>query len=226
MSLQGKLEKLGLKLDAGSIQLLAGANNSALVMGSGTGASPVTTSAANKNFVEFRCETTTTTAGSDTRGIYNRLYIAGISTGGGESLRTFTTVEAAIGTAHGIHASLNFNSGSCSGQGIASRNTLHIPNAGMTGGTYAALQAEIYSDGTSSDPAAVTQLSLIRIVNAGHANGIADVDDDAKFLAFSGFTIGAGNMIFANAATPSHVIKCDIGGTAYYLCACNAAGLA
>lgn len=225
MSLKGKLEKLGIQTEGTSVQL-EGANNSAILLGSGTSAAPVSTSVANKNFVEFRTKTTTTTAGSDTRGIYNRLYIAGISTGGGEALRNFTTVQAAIGTAHGMHNSLNFSSGSCSGQGIAGRNTIHVPNAAMTGGNYSALQAEIYSDGASSDPAAVTELSYIRIVNDGNATGKGKVDDKAVLMDIEGITIGAGNTIFANAATVSHVAKMTIDGTAYYLCLCNAAGLA
>jgi len=200
----------------------SGSDHNGLLMGGGTAASPATTATANKNFVEFRFQTTATSG--DNRGIYNRYYIAGAGAGG-ESLRSFTTIsDVAASTAHGAHISLNFaDTGSVTGLGVANRATLHIPDdASWAPGTVAAMQAEIYSDGENSDTDGATEVSFIRVVNDGHVNGIADVDDDADLLALSGFTIGAGNMVQTETDETkfSHKIRCNVGGTTLYLMAC------
>jgi len=190
----------------------------ALALGIGAAATRATTATADKNFCELRTESTATSG--DSRGIYNRLYLGGAGVSG-ESLRSFTTVDdVAAATAHGAHISLNFNAtGSVTGQGIAGRNTLHIPDdASWAPGTIAALQAEIWSDGDNSDTDGATEVSFLRFVNGGNANGIADVDDDAALMVLSGFTIGAGNVVAAqSAAVVSHTIRINIGGTLYYL---------
>ena len=103
------------------------------------------------------------------------------------------------------------------------RGTLHIPDdASWAPGTVAALQAEIYSDGDASDTDGATEVSFIRVVNGGNANGIADVDDDADLFALSGFTIGAGNMVQTETDETkfSHKIRCNVGGTELFLMAC------
>jgi hypothetical protein len=196
----------------------AAPSSNALLFGAGSSTEKETTATAGKNFFEFRVESTATSG--DSRAIYNRLYLAGAGVSG-ESLRTFTTVDdVAAATAHGAHISLNFAStGEVTGQGIAARCTLHIPDdAGWAPGTIAALQAEVWSDGDASDPDGATELSFLRFVNGGNANGIADVDDDADLMALSGFTIGAGNVAAAKtAAAVSHTLRINIGGVAYYL---------
>lgn len=199
-----------------------GGASTALIFGAGTAASPATSATAGAMFLEFRTQSTATSG--DARGIYNRLYISGAG-GGGEALRNFTTVNnVAAATAHGSHTSLNFGTtGTVTGQGIASRNTLHLKNEALTGNvTMAALQAEIYSDGADSDPGGSTKLSYLRCINDGHANGIADVDDDANLIEIIGHTIGAGNMVVAEIDETkfSHKIRINIGGTTYYLMAC------
>jgi hypothetical protein len=127
-------------------------------------------------------------------------------------------------TAHGSHTSISFGTtGTVTGQAIASRNTLHLKNEALASNvTMAALQAEIYSDGENSDPGGSTKLSYLRCVNDGHANGIADVDDDANLIEIIGHTIGAGNMVVADVdeTKMSHKIRINIGGTTYYLMAC------
>lgn len=197
-------------------------STAALALGLGSAADRATTALANKNFMEFRTESTATSG--DARGIYNRLYLGGAG-GSGESLRTFTSIDDVIAaTAHGIHASLGFEaSGSVSGLGVAGRHTLHIPDdADWAPGTIAALQAEIWSDGENSDTDGATEVSFIRVVNDGHANGKADVDDDAALLSLVGFTIGAGNVVQTEADETkfSHKIRIKIDGTPYYLMAC------
>ena len=199
-----------------------GGATAALVFGAGTSASPATTATADKNFLDFRTQSTATSG--DARGIYNRLYLAGAGVSG-ESLRSFTTVNnVAAATAHGAHISLSFGAtGTITGQGIATRSTLHLKDEALASNvTMAALQAEIYSDGANSDPGGSTKLSYLRCVNDGHANGIADVDDDANLIEIIGHTIGAGNMVVAEADETkfSHKIRINIGGTTYYLMAC------
>ena len=194
----------------------------ALALGIGATATRATTALADKNFVELRTESTALSG--DSRGIYNRLYLGGAGVSG-ESLRTFTTVDdVAAANAHGIHASLSFNAtGRVTGQGIASRNTLHIPDdAAWAPGTIAPLQAEIWSDGDASDTDGATEVSFLRFVNGGNANGIADVDDDAALFALSGFTIDTGNVVQVEADETkfSHKIRIKVGGTTLYLMAC------
>lgn len=161
----------------------------------------------------------------DARAMYLRLYIDGAG-GGGEALRAFTTVNnVAAATAHGAHISLNFGAtGTVTGQGIAMRATLHLKNEALASNvTMAAVQAEIYSDGASSDPGGSTLLSFFRAVNDGHANGKADVDDDAVLLEIIGATAGAAHM-FATGLTPATVygnlsasLKIRVGSTLYYI---------
>ena len=199
-----------------------GGATAALVFGAGTSASPATTATADKNFLDFRTQSTATSG--DARGIYNRLYLAGAGVSG-ESLRSFTTVNnVAAATAHGAHISLSFGAtGTITGQGIATRSTLHLKDEALASNvTMAALQAEIYSDGANSDPGGSTKLSYLRCVNDGHVNGIADVDDDANLIEIIGHTIGAGNMVVAEVDETkfSHKIRINIGGTTYYLMAC------
>jgi len=196
----------------------SGADPTALLGGIGSSSDRETTSTAGANFLEYRLENSATSG--DNRGEYLRLYLTGAG-GGGEALRVFTTVEdVAAGTAHGAHISLNFGtSGTVTGQGIASRNTLHIPATALASNvTMAAVQAEIWSDASTSDPGGSTILSLFRGVNGGNATGMADVDTDAVLFDLQGFTVGNAKMIELGA--PSAIagsIKIRIGSTIYYL---------
>lgn len=161
------------------------------------------------------------------RVIYNRLYLYGSA--GGDSLRAFTSVMANVNTAAGAHISLNFvataGGSECSGLGVAGRNTLHIPDIASwaPAGTYAALQAEIYSDGAASDPAGMTELSLIRLVNDGDGTGKADVDTDAFLFSIQGFTAAGdttkllSSVSLAELPASSVALRCKIGATTYYL---------
>ena len=197
---------------------VAAANTDGGVIKAGTSTSPVTEDTANMKFMSFYFDDGATSG--DARAIYNRLYITGAG-GGGESLRTFTTVNNVAGaTAHGAHISLSFGaSGSVTGQGIAGRNTIHVPDGALTGGTYAAAQAEIWSDGSSSDISGATEYSFIRIVNGGDSTGIGNVDDNAFLMTLSGGSIASGNMMAAKtAAAVSHTIRFKgADGNTYYL---------
>ena len=197
----------------------AATNTDGGVIKAGTSSAPVTEDTADMKFVSLYWDNGATSG--DNRGIYNKLSLTGAG-GGGESLRTWTAVtDVAGGTAHGAHISLSFGtSGSITGLGVASRNTLHMENAALpAGGTYAATQPEIYSDGASSDPAAVTELSFIRCVNGGNATGIGTVDDKAFLFTLDGGAIGSGNLMAAKtAAAVSHTLRMKgPNGTTYWI---------
>ncbi len=159
----------------------------------GTSSSFVTTSTADKKFLQYYIENTAATG--DNRAMYLRLNLSG--GGGGEALRVFTNVEANSGTAHGAHISLNFvataGGSECSGLGVAIRGTLHIPDVASWAptGTYSAGMFEIYSDGTASDPAGMTRLSVLQLSNSGNATGKADVDTDGYIFDLQGWTAAA-----------------------------------
>lgn len=200
-----------------------GDRTSAVLMGKGTETTPVNIgTAGSKNFLGFWVQADHTSG--DVRGLYMRLFMGGTSNASGEAARLFTTIQTSgvANSAHGAHISLSFQTtGYASGLGVAGRNTLHIPDQASwsTGGTYAAVQAEIFSDGAASDPAGVTELSYLRFVNGGHANGIADVDDDAQLFSIQGGTIGDGNLVEVAVAEDSysHNIKILVGSTQLYL---------
>lgn len=167
-------------------------------------------------------------ATGDTRAAYIRLY-GKIAAASGDALRAFYTMEDVAGdTARGAHISLSFGtSGSITGLGTAVTATLQLPNAAMAaGGTYAAANAELYSDGATTDPSGVTELSLFRGVLNGNATGIGRVDDKAFALTLTGGTIGAGNIVEASTteANYAYSIRCSIMGTTMYLMCASAVG--
>lgn len=166
---------------------------SGLFIGGGTNANPLTTSVVDAKFIELRAESQAVSG--DNRLQYLRYALEG--GGGGECLRALTRVGSNVGTAHGAHLSLAFDAvaggAECSGLGVACRGTLHIPDiaAWAPTGTYAAGMFEIFSDGTASDPAGMTELSCLRLVNSG-GSGKADVDTDAHILSLQGWTAASG----------------------------------
>ena len=179
---------------------LVGGRTAALLQGGGTSASPLVVSSANKNFIGYWVENEATSG--DNRLLYLREYLSGAG-GSGEALRVFTTVDnVAAANVHGAHVSLSFGTtGTVTGQAIASRNTLHLPATALTSNvTMAAVQAEIWSDAATSDPGGQTLLSAIRIVNAGDATGMADVDTDAVAFDFSGWAVTTGCMLYDHTA--------------------------
>lgn len=167
-------------------------------------------------------------ATADTRAIYARLY-SKIAASSGDAIRGFYTVEdVAADTARGAHLSLSFGtSGYITGLGTAATATLQLPNAVMhANGTYAAVNAELYSDGATTDPASVTELSIFRGVLNGNATGIGKVDDKAFALVLDGGAIAAGNIVEASTteANYAYSIRCKIMGTTMYLMAASAVG--
>lgn len=189
----------------------------------GTSASPVTEDTANMKFMSFYFDNGATSG--DNRGMYLGLYLTGAG-GGGEAARIFTTCnDVACGTAHGAHISLNFGStGSVTGLGVASRNTIHVPDTALSGGTYAATQAEIYADGSSSDISGATKYSFIRVVADGDATGKANIEDNAYLFEINTGSNASGNLVSAAGDEPTwtsntYLIRCDLNGQTAYLVA-------
>lgn len=184
--------------------------------GGGTGSAPIVGTRA-RNFMEFRFQSEYTGTDGDIRGLYLRHYINGGS--GGEAARVFTTVRKAIGTAHGAHISLNYDisPAATSGLAVAMRGTLHMPNRASSIGTAAAVQAEVYMDGTSADPTG--KLSLFRgVIDGGDATAKSKVDYLMELVGLQS------NVFNAHVAADStHSLKIDIGGTDYYIMLTNVA---
>lgn len=222
----------------GKLSTLEGAtaaeSASGLFIGGGTAALPCTTATASAKFVEWRCETTA--ASGDNRLQYMWYFLAG--GGGGECLRAMTSVQSNVGTAHGAHLSLEFDAtaggSECSGLGAAVRGTLHIPDIASWAptGTYTSGMFEIYSDGTASDPAGMTELSVLRLCNSG-GTGKADVDTDAFIFSLQGWTagttttkaissLGVAELPGAGAGGGGLGLRVKIGSGTYYIPAVQA----
>ncbi len=192
-----------------------------VLLGAGTTASPATTSSADKNFLEFRTESTATSG--DSRCLYMRhaLNGAGVS---GEALRAFGKVTAAAATCRGAHISLDLSSaGSCSGLGAGVDSQLMVFDGALSGGSYAALQSEIYSVGSSTDISGATEVSFLRFSNNGDATGLANVEDNAFLMVLNGGSIASGNIVQTETDETkfSHKIKVKMCGTTMYLMACD-----
>jgi len=188
----------------------------------GTSTVPIVCDTADTKFLQIYTDSGATSG--DNRSIYNRFYITGTG-GGGESLRSYTDIVGVVaGTAHGAHISLGMGEsttgGAVTGLGVAMRATLGLPDVALaSGGTYSAVQAEIYSFGASSDAGAVTTLSYFRVVNDGNSAGKATVDDDAFLFDLSGFTSGSAHLWYdhtSNVADESIKVKTP-SGTRYLL---------
>ena len=192
-----------------------GGATTGLVMGSGLASDRTTTADADSSFIDFRWENSATSG--DNRGIYNRLYLTGAGSGG-ESLRSYTDVEdVACGTAHGAHLTLGLGtSGSITGLGAASRSTLMIPNAALTGGTYCGGMSELYFEGASSDISGTTAHSIHRFVCGGNATGAATAYNAFEFADIPTGT-DATDMLDTDqhAAAATDGLRCLINGAAY-----------
>lgn len=184
-----------------------------------------------------RLRASTSATSGAIEGIYTRLAFEADGAATGEALRAFTNVNANIGTAHGAHLSLSFEASAggseCSGLGVAVRGTTHIPNVASwapTGTLYAGM-FELFSDGTASDPAGLTELAVLCLSNSGDATGKADVDTDAAVISIQGFTAAAGVTNAISSTSPAEFdltnaalgIRVKIGSAIYYVPAIPAA---
>lgn len=203
-------------LDLGTVLKGIGSATAALLLGSGTSSNPETSSAADKNFLGFWVSNSA--ASGTTRGMYLRLYLTGGA--GGEALRAFNTVSnnAPVDTVNGAHISLNFgaSAGNVTGLGTALRATLHVPDRSL-GGTTAAVQAELYTDGASAALGGVT--SFLRAVADGA--GKAAIDTSGYLFEIAGLTPATGKLCYIHTGTaPANTngsLRIRIGSTSYYI---------
>ena len=185
----------------------------------GDSTTQITCSVANTNMIQLYTKATNTTG--TTRGIYNRLYIAGSSGTDGEATRSFTTVMTTVtGSVHGTHTSLSIGtSGVISGSAYALRATLQVPNSTLAG-TTGAIFAELYAEGASS--ANSGKMALIAMDISGNATGITALTQQAGVYAFS---FGAGCVDATNGVidsdrttnTASGCIKINVNGTTRWI---------
>jgi hypothetical protein len=192
-----------------------------LSFGAGTAATAVSLTSAAKVFEVYGNSTATS---GDSRAIYTRLWLSGAA-GSGESLRAFTTVNnVAADTAHGAHISLSLGtSGTLTGLGVGVRAQLQVSNAAPSGGTFSALQAEIYGDGASSSVSSMTECSFMRFVADGATADIkATIDTSGYLFSIQGLSAASGKLFQANtAAAASHALRIKIGATPYYIMLTN-----
>ena len=189
----------------------------AKLFGAGTSASPAINPTVGTNVLQFYVRHTG--ASGDNRLLYMRFFLQGGA--GGECLRAFTTVNETAGTAHGAHLSLSFAlTKHLTGQGVASRNTLHLPNDTSATGTLAATQSEIFLDGTSSTlGTAVVALHRL-IVDGGDATARARVK---LLMHLVNIPTGAGNMLETGivaatmAAATTKALRINIDGVVHFL---------
>jgi len=173
----------------------AAASASGLLMGVGTTAAPVSTSIADAKFIEIRAQNSATSG--DNRLGYFRFNLSGAG-GGGECLRCMTDLTAAVSTARGAHISLQADdAGYVSGLGVGVDAQIYVKPGTVGGGTYAAVNAEIYGEDATSSITGTTT-SFFRAVNGGHSTAKGVVDDTAYLFDLSGFTSGAAHLWYDN----------------------------
>lgn len=202
----------------------AAANTDGGIIKCGTSSAYITEDTADYKFLSFYLDNGASSG--DNRGMYLRLALTG--GGGGEAARIYTNVDANAGTAHGAHISIDFaataGGSECSGLAAAVRGTMHIPNIASWAptGTYRCGMFEIYSDGTNSDPAGMTQLSVLSLCNSGDGTGKADVDTDAAILDLQGWTSAGdttkaiSSVSLAELPGSSIAFRVRVGSTLYY----------
>lgn len=203
---------------ASLIELMAQSGDTAanaLLMGIGTSGDPATTSVAGKSFMEFRTQSTATSG--DNRSLYLRHELNG--TGGGETIRAFTKVTAIVGTARGAHISIDTSTaGQVTGLGVGVDAQILMPGEAGTGGTWAAVNAEIFT--VASTTIGTNTMSLFRGVIQGDATASADIEDNAFFLELGGDMTVATNAIMAakSSSAVSHGLRMKgPDGNTYYI---------
>ncbi len=204
------------KLDFGSTDMTTEAAVSAgMLFGLGTSTTPATTTTAGK-FISFYFSG----SGSTTEGLYIRTYSTGTSATG-EAVRSFMTVNSTgVSDFSGIHSSLSFGTAAAvTGSAQAGKFTLQIPNRADLTGTNSAITCEIYSDGSSSDPASMS-LSFIRFAVNGDTTGDDDVITDAFVFDWSNLGGSASGSLWydntSNAADEFIKVK-TASGTRYLI---------
>lgn len=188
----------------------------ALRLGGGTSASPLTTSVADKNFLQFYTQCTATSG--DSRAMYIRHYAAGTiaSTGYADAVRAFMTVTGTgYSFASGLHATMQINAAATvTGSAAGLRATLAAAADTRTlGGKLCAL--DLCSD-IATGNTMPTVHGFMRCVDEGAV----------RLSNFAIIPAASNGTIFATHTTQamSHSIKIvDENGTPYYIMCASAA---
>lgn len=197
-----------------------GAAHGGVLHGAGTSSAKYTMTGASKSALSYYI-TTADTADSN-RAMYLRLYLTGAA-GGGEALRSFLTLEGAGSpAARAQHNSISFGaSATVTGESMVTKNTFHVPNSALAAGTSSIIQAELYSDGASSDIGSGT-LAFFHAHHGGNATGAAVIDAKTYLLHIDGCTDGSGEFVRRAQNEPTWtsktcLIKCLVNGNVTYL---------
>ena len=191
------------------------------IMNIGTSSRYLEMSSTSLKAFETRVESSA--ASGDIRGHYCALKFS--STAGGEAGRFRTIVNAASGTAHGVHNGIEFGaSGKVTGLAVGARSTLMIPNRALaSGGTYYGGMSEIYAAGSNSDIGAVTKHAIHHFGANGNATGAATV----QYLWDITGKDATGEMIYTDAtatATKIGSLKFLVNGAEWFIHAYDAEG--
>lgn len=199
----------------------AAAPANAVLMGAGTSAAPATSSAADAKFLEFRAQTTATSG--DNRLLYMRYAMDGANSGaGGECLRAFTVMGAAVDTARGAHVSLILSTaGNTTGTGCGLQATLQVPAGTNTGALFGQI-VNVWMDSASSTTMP-TEHGILRLA----VDGQAAQNGAVKYaINFAGVEVSAASGAVTEMVTTgcddvaSDVrLKIRINGTDYWLLA-------
>lgn len=218
---RGHLNVSGADLDIAptGVLYLRGKTTVGTMLGCGTSSAKYTMTGAGKSALSFYITTADTS--DSNRGMYLRLYLTGAA-GGGEALRSFLTLSG-VGSpaARAQHNSFSVSgSGSVSGESMVTKNTYHVPNSAFSCGTSSIIQAELYSDGASSDISGT--LAFFHAHHGGNATGAAVIDAKTYLLNITGCTDGSGEFVRRAQNEPTWtsktcLIKCLINGNVTYL---------
>jgi len=157
---------------------------------------------------EYRYSTELTSG--DVRAMYVELDLAGAGVSG-EALRPRTMIAAAVATAHGIHAGIEFTTGgSISGLAAGGRFTYFANDANQRA-TICGGMSELYAAGVSTDFGTATVHSIHRFVMDGNATGYATGDNVFEFVNLSAVQYAA------NTDTPAFALRCIINGNVRYI---------
>jgi hypothetical protein len=186
-----------------------GVKTAAVIMGGGSTAYPISTSAINKNFIDFR--TKSEAASGDCRLAYLRHTLGGVTGGAGygDCVRAFTIVTGTgYGYASGIHATLQLNAGATvTGSGAAGRFTVAAAAETRTlSGAIAGIQIDSDIGANNTVPATV---ALIRLAKVGSVDVTAflNVTDDQclKGSAATGAASDALKVIMPDGVTARYI---------------------
>lgn len=196
------------------------AASAALAIGGGIAGTPLTTSTADKNFIGLWTESSATSG--DSRGMYLRHYFSGTG-GSGEALRAYATINnktvATGGTVNGAHISIGTVGASASaiyGAAHALRCTFGIAAASTAfAGTCAVAKIETDIKTGASTPSKMSYLRFEDTGDTGLDYLFTTATLSSALIATAG--TGANSAAVSTGGVASKVIKCNIGGTDYWI---------